>query len=360
MLTGDVRATAPSLDVLVDADVLGRRRTGDESYVANLLRELTALDGADRLRVGASTRHPELVPAGITPLALPARGQALRLAVRLPRLAGRAARLLHTQYVVPPGLRVPAVVTVHDLSFEHHPEWMAPHDRLLFRTLVPRAVRRAARVLTVSEFTKADLVERYGVDPARVVVTHNGVDPAFRPDGPRPDRPPYLLFVGALQPRKDLVTALEALARLPHAPPLVVVGPAKRRTDQVEAALDRLRLRARVELVGHVPADELAALYRGAEALVFPSLFEGFGLPVLEAMASGTPVVTTTTSALPEVAGDAAVLVPPSDAAALAEGIEQALSRAPELRAAGLARAASFRWDALAATTRRVYEEVLS
>lgn len=359
-MTSGAPAPAGVLDVLVDADVLGRQRTGDESYVANLLRELAGLDGAERLRVGASTRHPDLVPAGITPVALPASSQALRLAVRLPRLAGRSARLLHTQYVVPPRLHVPAVVTVHDLSFEHHPEWMAPHDRVLFRTLVPRAVRRAARVLTVSEFTKADIVERYGVAPERVVVTHNGVDPAFTPDGPRPDRPPYLLFVGALQPRKDLVTALEALARLPDAPPLVVVGPAKRRTDQVEAALDRLHLRDRVELVGHVPFEELTALYRGAEALVFPSLFEGFGLPVLEAMASGTPVVTTTTSALPEVAGDAAVLVPPSDPAALADGIDRALRDGAALRTAGLARAATFRWDALAATTRQVYEEVLS
>jgi glycosyltransferase involved in cell wall biosynthesis len=355
-----VRAQAPTLDVLVDADVLGRHRTGDESYVANLLRELPGLDGAVDLRVGASSRHPELVPHGITPLTLAARGQALRLAVRLPRLAGRTARLLHTQYVVPPRLRVPAVVTVHDLSFEHHPEWMAPHDRVLFRTLVPRAVRQAARVLTVSEFTKLDIVERYGVAPDKVVVTHNGVDPAFSPEGPRPDRAPYLLFVGALQPRKDLVTALEALARLPEAPPLVVVGPVKRRVDQIEAALDRLQLRDRVELVGHVAVDELRALYRGAEALVFPSLFEGFGLPVLEAMASGTPVVTTTTSALPEVAGDAAVLVPPSDPAALAEGIARALTDGVALRAAGLARAATFRWDALAATTRGVYEEVLS
>lgn len=346
-------------DVLVDADVLGRQRTGDETYVARLLAELAAGQDGHGLRVAASTRHPELVPDGIEALHLPARSQATRMAVALPRLARRRARLLHTQYVVPPGLRRPAVVTVHDLSFEHHPGWMAPHDRVLFRTLVPRAVARAARVLTVSETTRRDIVERYGVPEQRVVVTHNGVDARFRPDGPRIPRDAFLLYVGALHPRKGLTTALEALARLPDAPPLVVVGPPKHGAPAVDAAIERLGLRGRVELTGHVDDEQLARLYRSAEAFVFPSLFEGFGLPVVEAMASGTPVVTTTAGSLPEVAGDAAVLVPPGDAEALAAGIEVARRDRDALGAAGLANAGRFRWDALAARTAEVYREVL-
>jgi glycosyltransferase involved in cell wall biosynthesis len=237
---------------------------------------------------------------------------------------------------------------------------MAPHDRLLFRTLVPRAVRRAARVLTVSETTRRDIIERYRVPAERVVVTHNGVDGRFRPEGPRVDRGPFLLFVGALHPRKGLVTALEAMAQLPDAPPLLVVGPAKHGAAEVKAAVDRLGLDGRVELVGHVDDDDLARLYRSAEAFVFPSRFEGFGLPVVEAMASGTPVVTTTAGSLPEVAGDAAVLVPPGDAAALATGIEQTLSEAAARRVAGLANAQRFRWDVLAARTAEVYAEVLA
>ena len=347
------------MDVLVDADVLGRHRTGDETYVANLLRELAAQASTHGLRVAATSRHPELVPDGIGAVHLPARSQATRIAIALPRLARRTARVVHTQYVVPPGLRCPTVVTVHDLSFEHHPEWMAPHDRVLFQTLVPRAVRRAARVLTVSETTRRDLVERYRVPSERVVVTHNGVHHRFRPDGPRLERPPFLLFVGALHPRKGLVVALEALARLPDAPPLLVVGPAKHGAPAVEAAVARLGLERRVELVGHVDDDELARLYRSASAFVFPSLFEGFGLPVVEAMASGTPVVTTTAGSLPEVAGGAAVLVAPGDPAALADGIERALADAPDRRAAGLANATRFRWDALAERTAAVYREVL-
>lgn len=345
------------VDVLVDADVLGRARTGDETYVRNLLRELPG-SGDRSLRVAASTRHPELVPAGIEAVHLPARSQVVRLGRRLPALARGCARLLHTQYVVPPNVGLPTVVTVHDLSFEHHPEWMPPHDRIAFRALVPRAVRSACHILTVSEFTRDDIVGRYGVNPSRITVTPNGLDPSFGPCGRRPAGDPYLLFVGALQPRKGLPTALAALARLADAPPLVVVGPTRHR-GEVRSLVARLGLEGRVRFRGHVSAEELAALYRGAAAFVFPSLFEGFGLPVLEAMASGAPVVTTTAGALPEVTAGAAVLVPPGDPEALAAGIERALAMPDALRSAGFERARSFGWAATAAATRRVYEEVL-
>ena len=175
---------------------------------------------------------------------------------------------------------------------------------------MPRAARRAARVLTLSELTKRDLVELYGVPEERIVVTPPGVDPVFTPNGPSPDGEPYLLFVGSLQPRKDPVAAIEALALLgDESPRLVLVGPDKGGRADAERAAERAGVASRVEFRGHVPLDELAALYRGAACLVFPSRYEGFGLPVLEAMASGTPVVATTAGALPEAAGDAAILV---------------------------------------------------
>ena len=154
-------------------------------------------------------------------------------------------------------------------------------------------------------------------------------------------------------------SASTTTSKVPDAPPLLVVGPAKHGAPAVEAAVARLGLEHRVELAGHVDDVELARLYRSAEAFVFPSLFEGFGLPVVEAMASGTPVVTTTAGSLPEVAGDAAILVPPGDPAALAEGIERALTDPSAWRAAGLTNAARFRWDALAGRTADVYREVL-
>jgi len=322
-----------------------------------LLRELAPL--ADRERLAAVTRLPELVPDGIEPIPLEARSQVARMAFRLPRLLRRLSPdLAHFNYVVPPGYRGRSVVTVHDLSFERHPELMPLRDRLLFRTLVPRSVARADRVLAVSEWTKRDLVERYGVAEEKIVVTPNGVDEIFHPNGDAPQRAPYALFVGAIQPRKDPLTALEAMALLDDDLGLVIVGPEKRGADDVRAAVRRLGLESRVELTGHVEHEELAALYRGAACLVFPSRYEGFGLPVLEAMASGTPVVAASTGALPEIAGDAAILVEPADPAALAEGIKRALADRERLVAAGLERAGHFSWSETARRTLDVYREL--
>jgi glycosyltransferase involved in cell wall biosynthesis len=242
---------------------------------------------------------------------------------------------------------------------------MGMRDRLIFRRVVPRAARAAARILTLSELTKRDLVELYGVSEEKVVVTPPGVDPVFRPDGPSPDGlspdgEPYALFVSALQARKDPVAAIEAVALLgDDAPRLVLVGPDKGGRADAERAVERAGLRDRVQFRGHVSVEELAGLYRGAACLVFPSRYEGFGLPVLEAMASGTPVVTTTAGALPEAAGDAAILVPERNPVELAGGIERALADRERLSAAGLARAAGFTWGETARRTLAVYRELV-
>lgn len=350
------RTGAP--DVVVDADVLGRQRTGDETYVRALLEAVGREPGG--LRVAAVVRRAELAPPGIEPVVLPVTSQAARLGWRLARrLAGVGAGLAHVHYVLPPAYRGPAVVTVHDLSFVRLPELEDPLAGLALRRLVPPSLRRAALVLTGTEWSRADLVDRYRLAEDKVVVTPYGVSPAFRPDGPRPERPPYLLFVGALRHRKDPLGALEAFRRLPGDLHLVMVGPDKGLAADVRAYIDRHRLGRRVAVLGHVDDGSLTALYRGAEALVLPTRYEGFGLPVVEAMASGTPVVTTTVSCLPEVAGDAAVLVPPGDPAALADGITRALADAPRLTAAGLARAAGYRWEVAAAATLAAYRRVL-
>jgi glycosyltransferase involved in cell wall biosynthesis len=343
--------------VVIDADVLGRRRTGDESYVEALLRELPQL--ADRERLAAVTRRPALVPNGIEAIELPARSQVVRMAWRLPhRLRPLRPALAHFLYVVPPGFKGRAAVTIHDLSFERMPELMGFRDRLLFRTQVPRSVRRADRVLTGSQWTKADLVERYGLPEEKIVVTPYGVDAAFRPDGPRGEGR-YALFVGAIQPRKDPLAAVKALAMMNGDLRLVLVGPEKRGGDRVREAVRRLALERRVELAGHVAREELASLYRGAACLVFPSRYEGFGLPVLEAMASGTPVVAARAGAVPEVAGDAAVLVEPGDPVALAGGIERALADRERLVAAGLKHVKRYSWAETARRTLEVYRELL-
>jgi len=347
-----------ALTVVIDADVLGRHRTGDESYVSALLAEL----GAEQtgLDLAATTRDPALVPEGVRAIRVRTRSQIVRLAVSLPRALQREhAALGHFQYVIPPAWRGPSVITVHDLSYEAHPELFSWSDQAFFRLMVPRACRRAARVLTVSDYSKADLVERYRLPEHKVVVTPNGVDDQFGPDGPRHAGPPYLLFVGSLQPRKDPVSAVEALSRLDGDLRLVMAGPAKHAAGQVRRAVQRHGLGSRVDVLGHVSKQELATLYRGAQCLVFPSRYEGFGLPVLEAMACGTPVVATSSSALPEVVGDAGILVKPGDVDALADGVRQAMAERDRLVAAGLERSKHFRWSDAAATTLAVYQEVL-
>jgi alpha-1,3-rhamnosyl/mannosyltransferase len=332
--------------VVFDADVLGRRRTGDETHVLNLLRELGPLASSAAIRLVAVTRHPELVPAGVEPFELVTGSQELRMAWSLPRALRRLrAELCHTQHALPLRAPCPCVVTVHDLSFERDSELMPRRDRIVFSRVVPRAVRSAARVFSVSERTKADLVELYGVPPEKVVVTPNGVDPAFSPG---PGAHDFVLTVGAVQRRKNQLAALEAATAVGM--PLVVAGPEK---DAALAA--ELRARgARVE--GYVESARLAGLYRGAACLVQSSRYEGFGLPVLEAMASGTPVVAVPDPALREVAGDAAVFV---DESRLADGIREALRERDRLVSAGLERARVFSWSLAAERTLAVYREIL-
>jgi glycosyltransferase involved in cell wall biosynthesis len=332
--------------VVFDADVLGRQRTGDETYARNLLRELGPLATSAGLRLVAVTRDQELVPAGVEAHELPARSQELRMAWSLPRALRRLrADLCHVQYALPLRAPCPCAVTVHDVSFARGRELMGRKDRAVFRVVVPRAVRRAARVFTVSERTKADLVELYRVPAERIVVTPNGVDPAFSPG---PGSHDYVLAVGAVQRRKNQLAALEAASEVGL--PLVVVGPEK------DPALAAELRSGGARLEGFVPIDRLAELYRGAACLVQSSRFEGFGLPVVEAMASGTPVVAVDDPALREVGASAAVLVPEDG---LAEGVRTALGERERLVAAGLERARAFSWRAAAERTLAVYREIL-
>jgi glycosyltransferase involved in cell wall biosynthesis len=333
--------------IAIDADVLGRRRTGDETYVSNLLRELGRQAG--ELRLLAFTRHPELVPEGVEAVHLPARSQELRMAWGVPRLLRRLRpALAHFQHALPLGSSSPAVVTIHDVSFARDNSVMSLADRVTFKLMVPRAARKARRVLTVSERTKRDLIELYEIPEERIVVTPNGVDPAFSPGGEPVLSGGYLLYVGAIQSRKDPLAAMDAAdaAGLP----LVVVGPEK------EPALAAELRRRGADLRGYLPSAELAEVYRRASALVFPSRYEGFGLPLVEAMASGTPVVATDEPALREVAGDAALFAPRDE---LGAAVQRALAERDRLRAAGLERAKLYSWAETARLTLEVYREAI-
>lgn len=266
--------------------------------------------------------------------------------VALPRLARRQRLdVLHCPTfrgpISPP--RMPLVVTVHDLAVLRHPETFNRWTRHYSRSCVPRVARAASRIIAVSEFTKHDLVELLGTPPEKVTVIPNGVADVFSAEGPAADGD-YVLTVGTLEPRKNLERVQEG-ARLAGVE-LRVVG--ARGWGGVEAA----------GWSGRVSDDELARLYRGAKCVVYASLYEGFGLPIAEAMACGTPVVTSRGGATEETAGGAAVLVDPYDPAAIAGGIAEAVARRDELRRLGLERARVFSWQAAARATADVYREV--
>jgi len=329
--------------ILVDADVLGRNRTGDETYVRELLRALPEV--AHDLRFAALTRDPSVVPDGIEPIVLQARTQELRMAVGAPRLLARLQpRLAHFVHSLPLRCPVPAVLTVQDLSWERDPSVFGRWDLVTFKVFVRRSVKRARHVFAISERTKRDLVELYRTPPDKITVTPLAPDPEFRPAD---EHDSFLLFVSAIEPRKQPLAAIDAANAVGRK--LVVVGPPK---DEALAA--ELRRRG-AEVRGYVPKDELVRLYQSAAALLFPSRYEGFGLPVVEAMACGTPVVAAPEPALQEVAGDAAVF-----ADDLADGVRRALAERERLSAAGLQRAKAFSWQETARLTADVYRSILA
>jgi glycosyltransferase involved in cell wall biosynthesis len=332
--------------IVVDADVLGRDRTGDETYVASLLRELPA--AAPDLRFAALTRRPDLVPAGVEPIHVPARVQELRMAVRLPLLLRRLRpSLVHFVHAFPPALPCPGVLTVQDLSFERDASLMGRRETAIFRLTVPRSARRAARILAISQRTKSDLVELYGLPDERVVVTPLAADAAFRPgDGARDD---YLLLVGSIEGRKRPLVAADAARALGR--PLVAVGP-----ERDAELVAELRARG-AEVRGVVAQDELIRLYQRASALLLPTAYEGFGLTAAEAMACGTPVVATPDPAVREAGGEAVAYAEPEQFADVLRGV---LADPGRWSRAGLERARRFSWAATAATTVAVYREALA
>ncbi|HZR97404.1 MAG TPA: glycosyltransferase family 1 protein [Chloroflexota bacterium] len=285
-------------------------------------------------------------------------------------LAPERLDLLHgPDFTVPTRRRCPAIVTVHDLAFLRYPEIQTADSRRHYGQ-VARVVQHVERVIADSACTAADVEALLGVPPARIRVVHLAPTPA-PPAGPaevaavraRYELPGlFLLYVGTLEPRKNLGTLLRAFARLGPAEParLVLAGPRGWLDEPIMAAAERLG--ERVRLLGPVPAADLPALYAAATAFVYPSLYEGFGLPPLEAMAAGTPVLAAKASCLPEVLGDAALFVHPEDEAGLAEALRAVLADAAlraDLRARGLARAATFSWERTTAATLAVYREAL-
>jgi glycosyltransferase involved in cell wall biosynthesis len=323
------------VNVAIDVSPLQQTRAGTARYLKALLRELRHRDDVEvsTLSFGRGDRASTLVrDAFWYPLALSRR---------------RKADVLHCPtYRGPLRPALPLVVTVHDLAVFRHPEALNRWTRSYSPRAVPRVLAAARRVIAVSEFTKRELVELLRVADEKIRVVPNGVDAEFSREGPAATGD-YVLAVGTLEPRKNLASLVEAARR--NDVELRVVG--ARGWGGVELAGNGVRW------LGEVNDADLARLYRGAACLAYPSVYEGFGIPVLEAMACGTPVVTSRGTAMEEVADGAAVLVDPSDPAELAAGIERAAAERDSLVARGLERARSFRWDAVAEATVAVYRE---
>lgn len=286
-----------------------------------------------------------------------------------------AVRLYHaTDFVLPPTLPTTrTLLTVHDLSFVRVPESAQPSLKRYLDAVVPRSVRRADHVLADSQATKDDLIALYGTPPEKITVLLSGVDARFR----RADDPgvrakygihprPYLFAVGTVQPRKNYRRLIQALARLRaqgHDIGLVIAGGRGWLEDPIYAAIGEAGMTDFVHFIGFADDADLPALYSGAAACALPSLYEGFGLPVLEAMACGTPVLTSNVSSLPEVAGDAALTVNPTDLDAITAGLARLLNDMTlreTLVARGLQQAARFTWERAARTLMAIYSEVLN
>jgi glycosyltransferase involved in cell wall biosynthesis len=321
--------------VAMDVSPLAQTRAGTARYLKGLIRELERRDD-----VMVSSRSF----GGKSRLSTAARD-----GIWYPFLLGRegAADLLHCPtYRGPLRSRVPLVVTVHDLAVLRHPGAFNRWTRTYSPRVVPAVLRAARRVIAVSDFTRRELVELLGVPDEKIRVVPNAVGDEFTQEGPA-EAGDYVLAVGTLEPRKNLGRLVEAVRKTDRE--LRVVG--ARGWGGVEVRGNGVRW------LGEVDDAELARLYRGAACVAYPSLYEGFGIPILEAMACGTPVVTTRGTAMEEVADGAAVLVDARDAEEIAAGIERAATERDTLVPRGLERARAFRWDAVAAATVEVYRE---
>ncbi|MFQ3586440.1 MAG: glycosyltransferase family 1 protein [Fimbriimonadaceae bacterium] len=353
--------------VAIDARLVGGTFTGDSTYWLGLLQGLASrADDAEILLVGNADR-PEGLPwrPGFSWLKVDGRNPRWWSLVRFPLAVRRwGAQVAHVQYTVSPLLGRSVATTIHDISFALHPEWFRFSDRAILNLMVPLAIRRASRMLTVSQTSAREIETRYPRAKGRVRVTPLALNPKIRPVEPTEAESrvrakfgiggPYILTVGTSWPRKNMALAVAACEALPPTVPhrLVVVG-----KSGWGAELEG----SRVLRTGYVDDDDLAALYSAADLYLSPSRHEGFGLTLLEAFACGAPVICGPGGALPETAGGAALVIPDYEVGTWSEAIEGLLgnsSKLREMRERGRRRVLDFSWESMAERTFAAYEEV--
>ena len=379
------------LSVTLDAGPAVHQRAGLRRYAEQLASHLfTEQQQAVALTLVYNAHSGHTLPPALQNIpcqSWPMGQYAWRLSVLASQLLRRPAyerrlppgQLYHATEHLLPYLRRPTVLTVHDLIFERYPQHHKLTNRLFLAVGMRLFVRAADAIIAVSQQTKRDLIELYGTPAQKIQVIYQGIDPSFAPapaaqvtqvqthyslHAPDGTARPYLLMVGTLEPRKNHLTAMRALLRLkqaglPHC--LLIAGGEGWLFEPIRKQVAQFDLAADVHFTGYVPAADLPALYGGAACVLQPSLYEGFGFPVLEAMACGAPVVCSNVSSLPEAAGDGAILIPPLDDEALATAIQQVISTptlAQQLREKGVQQASHFRWQHCAAETVALYRQI--
>lgn len=364
------------MKILIDAHMVGERETGNETYIVNLIRGLQNIGVSDEIVLAAAHadalsekvgRQYRMIPVSVSPWR--------RLGVDFPAIVRREkVDVLHVTYAGPLRAECPIVVTIHDVAYRTHPEWFSLRDRIVLSCGIAWTIRRARKVIAVSEYTRHEMKEVFPFAEPKIEVTLEAADSRFvkldacqKNEGilkQKGIRLPFILAVGNLQPRKNLSRMIRALAKtkkragLPHQ--LVIAGKALWRESEIYRSVRENGLENHVVFTGYVPDEDLVQLYNQADVFVYPSLYEGFGLPVIEAMACGTPVVTSDSSSIPEVAGDAAMLVNPEDVESIAQGLETVVTNTSlkeALGRKGVEQARKFTWEKTAEQTLRIYRE---
>jgi glycosyltransferase involved in cell wall biosynthesis len=367
------------LRIGIDIHSIGSQKGGNETYYRELIGELIKARSDHRFFLYYTN------PGAAQQIAANDHFSLERLfpthpVLRIPCIIPWRARqdsldLFHAQFIVPSFLKCRTVTTIPDIAYEHYPHFFPARQRAWLKTLVPWSVKRADHIITVSEYSKRDLVQTYGVHEGKITVTYEGAGDQFVPCNREAAKEAlarkyriegdFVLYLGRLQARKNLVRLVNAYARtrnvgFPHK--LVLAGQQDSLSQSVLLRIRELKLENDVLLPGYVAAVDVPSFYNAADVFVYPSIFEGFGLPIMEAMACGTPVVTSQGSSLDEVAGDAAVLVDPLDELSIADALNQVLAD-PELRKrlgrAGLRRSRQFSFQNAARQTIGVYERVM-
>lgn len=352
-----------SLTVALDARLYSTANTGDSSYWRGLIQALLRQNSDFRFLLFSNTPRPQEIPENeqFSWIHLEAGSRWWSL-VAFPRHAiKRGADLIHTQYSLSPLTGNRGITTIHDVSFFIGPEWFQPRDRMLLQRSIPGSVQRAAAVITVSETSKKEIEQHVPAAKGKTHVTYNALGDSIRPMPLEeakarvakllPDDRPYMLTVSTRWPRKNMALAVAAAAKLPESLPhrLVVTG---------KAGWGDMGSNPRLHTTGYVSSEDLTALYQCADLYLCPSFHEGFGIPLLEAFACECPVLTSSGGALPEVAGDAAVVEPTFDPDSWAKSIADLLSdsdKQSRLIAAGTERLKAFSWDTTAEKTLEVY-----